>query len=151
MSKQSLTQRSGFGCLIFLAVIAGVLIALWLALGGTIQTAEKAVENAHRKWDSDDTKLRIEAVKDYQDLLKRTDRMDPARRWVRDDRDTLYRRVVVHEYKFQKNPAKAREYILDAWDEGIRDLRIEEPEVLAYWNSVVEPLKEKDKIKNKNQ
>lgn len=77
--------------------------------------------------------------------------MDPARRWVRDDRDTLYRRVVVHEYKFQKNPAKAREYILDAWDEGIRDLRIEEPEVLAYWNSVVEPLKEKDKIKNKNQ
>jgi hypothetical protein len=126
------------------------MLCAWLFLGGSIQTAEQAVEKAHRKWDSNDTKLQIEAVKEYQDLLKRTDRLDPARRWVRDDRDTLYRRVIVHEFKFQKNAAKAREYILDAWDEGIRDLRIEEDEVREFWDKVVEPLKEKDKIKDKN-
>lgn len=146
------TDASRVGCFVVLPILLlGFLLGLWLlSQGASFGTAEKSVEAAHRKWDSNDTKLQIEAVKEYQNLLKKTDRLDPSRRWVRDDRDTLYRRVIVHEFKFQKNKEKAREYILDAWDEGIRDLRIEDKEVLEFWNEVIQPLKEKDKIKDKN-
>lgn len=137
---------SRVGCFVVLPILfVGFLLGLWLLRqGATFGTAEKAVEAAHQKWDSNDTKLQIEAVKEYQRLLKKTDQLDPSRRWVRDDRDTLFRRVIVHEYKFQKNREKAREYILDAWDEGIRDLRIDDEEVRKFWDEVVKPLKEKD-------
>jgi hypothetical protein len=146
------TGASRVGCFVVLPILfVGFLLGIWLlGQGATFGTAEKAVEAAHQKWDSNDTKLQIEAVKEYQNLLKKTDRMDPSRRWVRDDRDTLYRRIIVHEYKFQKNRDKAREYILDAWDEGIRDLRIDDEEVRQFWEEVIKPLKEKDKIKSQN-
>jgi hypothetical protein len=149
MAQTLIPPRSNFGCLAALVFLIA-LLAGWYFLVGPLATAEKAVENAHRKWASNDTRERIEAVKEYEDLLKRTDRFDPSRRWVRDDRDTLYRRVIVFEFKFQRNPEKAREYILEAWDEGIRDLRIEEEDVREYWDKAVAPLKEKDKIKDKN-
>jgi hypothetical protein len=144
--------QSRIGCFVVLPILlCALLLALWFLIqGGSFDSPERAVERAHQKWDSNTTKLQIEAVKEYQYLLKKTDRLDPSRRWVRDDRDTLYRRVIVHEYKFQKNPDKAREYILDAWDEGIRDLRIEDSEVREFWDKVVEPLKVKDQIKDKN-
>jgi hypothetical protein len=143
---------SRVGCFVVLPILlVGFLLGIWLiGQGATFGTAERAVEAAHQKWDSNDTKLQIEAVKEYQSLLKKTDRMDPSRRWVRDDRDTLYRRIIVHEFKFQKNREKAREYILDAWDEGIRDLRIDDEEVRQFWEEVIKPLKEKDKIKSQN-
>lgn len=146
-------SHSRVGCFVVVPILlCGFLLGLWFVLqGGSLESAEQAVERAHRKWDSNDTKQQIEAVKEYQQLLKKTDRLDPSRRWVRDDRDTLYRRVIVHEYKFQKNREKAREYILDAWDEGIRDLRIDDQEVRGFWDQETAPLKVKDKIKSKNE
>ncbi len=146
--------RGAFGCYVILPLlICGVLLGIWFLNTGSfgLTSPERAVEKAHQKWDSNDTKLQIEAIKEYQSLLKRTDAMDPSRRWVKDDRDTLYRRIVVHEYRFQKNPTKAREYMLDAWDEGIRDLRIQEADVREYWEEVTAPLKIKDQIKDRNQ
>lgn len=138
------------GCLFIFPVL---LIGLAIGIGLVYRYAyspERAVEVAHQKWDSNDTKQQIVAIKEYQTLLQKTDPVDPARRWVRDDRDTLYRRIIVHEFKFQNNPVKASEWIIAAWDEGIRDLRFQEPDVKEFWEKTVEPLRRKSLIKDKN-
>ena len=102
-------------------------------------------------WDSNDTKQQIQAIKKYRELLQKSDPIDPARRWLKDDRDTLYRCIVVHEYKFAGNEQKAAEWILSAWDEGIQDLRIQDEEVKLFWEKTVESLKRKNRIKYKNE
>ena len=102
-------------------------------------------------WDSNDTNQQIEAIKKYRELLQKSDPIDPARRWLKDDRDTLYRRIVVFEYKFADNEQKAAEWILAAWDEGIQDLRIQDEKVKQFWDKTVEPLKRKNRIKHKNK
>lgn len=138
------------GCLLLpLLLIAAAIIGGFTFLYSS--SPERAVELANQKFDSQDTKRQIEAIKEYQTLLQRKSPIDPARFWVIDDRDTLYRRIVVHEFKFQKNEGKASEWILKAWDEGIRDLRIQEPEVKAFWEETVEALKRKALIKDKNR
>lgn len=137
------------GGLLIPLLIIGLLAGGWMAYRYAY-SPERAVEQAHRLWNSNDTRQQMDAIKRYRELLQKSDPIDPARRWVRDDRDTLYRRIVVYEFKFEGNQSKAAEWILSAWDEGIRDLRIQEQDVKAFWDQTVESLKRKNRIKDKN-
>ena len=105
---------------------------------------ERELLMAHRLWDSNVTVQQQQAIAKYRDLLRKVDPLDPARRWLKDDRDTLYRRIVLYEYKYEANETKAAEWIKDAWDEGIRDLRFDEPELKEFWDRTVDPLKRKN-------
>jgi len=152
VSNMQTSATSRLGCFFGPLLLIGVLVGGWVAYRSSF-SPERAVEKAHALWDSNVTTNRMEAVKQYRELLQKTDPLDPARLWIRDDRDTLYRRVLVHEFKFEKNERKAHEWIVRAWDEGIRDLRISpitDPEVKEFWDTTIEPFRRKSKIKDKN-
>jgi hypothetical protein len=140
------SRRGGF---LILLLILGLAFGGWMTYNYAY-SPERAVEVAHQKWNSNDTKQRIAAIKQYESLLLKTDPIDPARRWVKDDRDVLYRRVIVHELLFEEDESKAAEMIKLAWDEGHRDLRFHEEKVKDFWNTTTEPLQRKNLIKNKN-
>jgi len=65
------------------------------------------------------------------------------------DRDTLYRRIIRHEFMFEENSNKAGEWILKAWDEGFRDLRFQESdtELIEFWTKTTDKLKQKNKAR----
>jgi hypothetical protein len=152
MANMQTSIASRLGCFLVPVVLIGLLIGGWVVYRSSF-SPESAVQKAHALWDSNETKNRMAAVAQYRELLQKTDPLDPARQWVRDDRDTLYRRVLVHEFKFEKNERKAHEWIVKAWDEGIRDLRISsatDPEVRDFWDTTIEPFRRKSKIKDKN-
>lgn len=131
-------------------LLVGLVVGGWFAYRHAY-SPERALETAHLMWDSNDTKQQIQAIKKYRELLQKSDPIDPARRWLKDDRDKLYRRIIVHEYKFAGNEQKAGEWILAAWDEGIQDLRIQDEEVKEFWEKTVEALKRKNRIKYENE
>lgn len=131
-------------------LIVGVIVGGWYGYRYAY-SPERAVEQAHQLWDSGVSRKRIEAIKQYKALLQKTDPLDPGRRLVTDDRDTLYRRIVVHEFKFEKDEEQAAEWILRAWDEQIRDLRIQDEMTKTFWDNTIESLKLKARIKEKNR
>jgi hypothetical protein len=108
---------------------------------------ERALEQAHVMWDSNDTKQQIKAIKEYRAILQKKDPIDPARHWLKDDRDTLYRRIITHDVKFTLDEDKAGEWVIAAWDDGLRDLRFTDEKVKAFWDKATEPLKRKNRLK----
>lgn len=131
------------------------LLLLGLAVGGwfiyqSSFSPERALENAHQLWDSNDTKDQIAAIKTYKSLLQRRDKIETNRNWLVDDRDTLYRRIIQHEIKFAENEPKAAEWILKAWDEGIRDLRFQDERVRAFWDKTTERPRQKSSNRDRN-
>jgi len=74
--------------------------------------------------------------------------VQPGMRWLQNDRDTLYRRIVEHEVLYEENPRRAREWIIRAWDEGIRDLRFPEGEVNDLWIKATQSLSKKKRNVN---
>lgn len=132
------------------------LLIIGLAVGGwfiyqTQFSPERALANAHKMWDSDDTKEQISAIKTYKELLQRRDPIETNRNWLVDDRDTLYRRIIQHEVKFAENEPKAAEWVLKAWDEGIQDLRFQDERVKAFWEKTTSDSRRKLDNKNKNR
>ena len=110
---------------------------------------EKALENAHAMWESNDTKQQIAAIKSYKKLLAKSDPIEPGRHWLMDDRDTLYRRIIRHEFMFEENPTKAHGWVTKAWDEGFRDLRFQESdtELREFWTKTTDQWRQKNKSK----
>jgi len=127
-------------------LIIGALVGGWF-LYRTNYSPEKALENAHGMWESNDTKQQIAAIKSYKKLLAKSDPIEPGRHWLMDDRDTLYRRIIRHEFMFEENSNKAGEWILKAWDEGFRDLRFQESDVelREFWTKTTDELRQKNK------
>jgi hypothetical protein len=132
------------------------LLLIGLAAGGYFlykmnYSPERALEKAHVMWDSNETKQQMAAIAEYKKLLQKSDPIEPGRHWLRDDRDTLYRRIILHEVKFAGNRIKAAEWAVQAWDEGLHDLRFQDDEVKAFWEKTIESLKVKNKNRNKNK
>lgn len=147
-SMQILFGSRRGGAIVLLLVIAAV-VGGWY-LYRTQYSPEKALENAHAMWESNDTKQQIAAIKSYKKLLVKSDPIEPGRHWLMDDRDTLYRRIIRHEFMYEKDSNNAGEWILKAWDEGLRDLRFQESdtELREFWTQTTGRLKQKNKVKS---
>ena len=93
----------------------------------------------------------MEAIVIYKKLLGKRDPIEPNRNWLLDDRDTLYRRVIRYEYKFEGNENKAGEWIIKAWDEGLRDLRFQaaDEDVKEFWTKTTDALRQKNKARKR--
>ena len=130
-SMQILFGSRRGGAIIPLLII-GLLVGGWFLYRHNY-SPERALEKAHHMWESNDTKQQIAAIKTYKDLLAKSDPIEPNRHWLMKDRDTLYRRIIRHEFKFAENRNKAGEWIIKAWDEGYRDLRFQDESTRQFW------------------
>ena len=151
-SMQILFGSRRGGAIIPLLII-GALIGGWFLYRHNY-SPEKALEKAHVMWESNDTKQQIAAIKVYKSLLVKSDPIEPGRNWLMNDRDTLYRRIIRHEFMFAENSNKAGEWILKAWDEGFRDLRFQgdDTELREFWTKTTDELRQKNKSRrNSNQ
>ena len=119
--------------LLLLAGIAACGVMMYL----NYWSPERALERAHAGWDSNGTQQRIDAISKYKELLRKSDPLEPGTRWLKDDRDTLYRRIIFHQLKFEKDPRAAGEWVIAAWDEGIRDLRFQDDDVGEFWTETI--------------
>lgn len=136
-------SRRGISFLIPLLLIGAIGFGGWMFYRHNY-SPERMLEGAHADWDSSDTQRQLSAISKYKELLRKTDPLEPGSRWLKDDRDTLYRRIITHELKFEKNKRSASEWVIMAWDEGIRDLRSfndEDEEVKVFWEQAIEKLK----------
>jgi hypothetical protein len=138
------------GGLIIPLLIVGLLVGGWFLYRYQF-SPERALEQAHQMWDSNDSKEQIKAIRTYKALLQKTDPIEPGRFWLMDDRDTLYRRIIQHEVIYTLNEPKAAEWVLKAWDEGIRDLRFPDEKVRAFWDKTTESSRQKNKNRTRNQ
>lgn len=141
-------SRKG-GALIPLLVI-GVLVGGWFIYRNNYSPSS-ALQRANKLYESDDTKEKIKSIKIYKDLLGKSDPLEPNRHWLLDDRDTLYRRIIRHDFKFAEDPNMAGEWIIKAWDEGLRDLRFQkhDEDVKAFWTETTDALRQKNKARKR--
>ncbi|MDG1873229.1 MAG: hypothetical protein P8J27_04920 [Mariniblastus sp.] len=131
-------------------LIIGMLVGGWFLYRHNY-SPERALEKAHQLWESNDTKQQISAIKTYKDLLAKSDPIEPNRHWLMKDRDTLYRRIIRHEFMFAENKTKAGEWIIKAWDEGCRDLRFQDESCREFWVQTTDTLRQKNKAKRRSE
>ena len=141
------SRRGGF---LIPILLIGLLVGGWF-LYRHHYSPDVALERAHQMWDSNDSKQQIKAIAQYKQLLQKKDPIEVGRNWLMDDRDTLYRRIIQHEVKYTLDEAKASEWILRAWDEGIRDLRFQDENVIEFWEKTTASSKIKNKNRDKNE
>lgn len=137
-------SRRGVSFLLPLLLVAGLAFGGWMLLKG-FNSPERMLEKAHANWDSGVTTQKLDAIRSYQKLLQMQNPIEPGMRWLQTDRDRLYRRVIEYELMFEKNETNAREWIISAYDEGFRDLRLPAGEVTDFWNTTLESLKGRSK------
>ena len=130
-------------------------LLIGLAFGGWMlyrnyYSPESQLERAHAMYDSSSTKEQIEAIKQYKLLLAKSDPIEPARKWLLADRDTLYRRIIQHEFKFAEDEDAAYEWIDQAWQEGLVNLRFKDKAVREFWERSIASMK-KNSSKDKNR
>ena len=125
-----------------LLLVAALVVGGWFFFT-SVNSPRSKLEQAHADWDSGVSTQQISAIKQYRKLLQMDNPLEPGMRWLRNDRDTLYRRIIEHEVLLEKNPRKAREWVIRAWDEGIRDLRFPEGETNDFWNETVQSFSKK--------
>ena len=102
------------------------LLLVGLAIGGwwvykQYNAPDRQLLRADQKWDSGDTRQRIQAIREYKVLLRKKDPLDNGLYLLRDGRERLYRRIITHHVLFDISDADANDWIREAWDEGIRD------------------------------
>ena len=136
-------SRRGFSFVLPLLLFAAVVAGGWFAFNA-YNSPQRLLERAHADWDSGVSTRQISAIKQYKKLLQMDNPLESGMRWLQNDRDKLYRRVVEHEFLYEKDERGAHEWILTAWDEGIRDLRSSSDKVKEFWNKSVS-----DKISKK--
>lgn len=101
---------------------------------------DRQLQNADLKWDSGDTQQRIQAIRDYKQLLSKKDPIDPGLNLLKDGRERLYRRIVIHHVLFDISDTDANDWIREAWDEGFRDLGFQDEKVKQKWADVTRGL-----------
>lgn len=135
-------SRRGGPILVVLLVVAVLVAGGWFLLN-KVNSPNRKLERAHADWDSGVTTRQIDAIKQYRNLLQMNDPIETGMRWLRQDRDKLYRRIIQHEILYEKNERRAREWVIDAIDEGIQDLRFADGEVKDFWDRTVRSLSSK--------
>ncbi len=123
-----------------------------LCLGGwfffqAMYSPERTLEQAHADWDSGVTGRKMDAIVEYRKLLQKSNPLEPGTKWLTTDRDMLYRRIIEHELIFEQNETSAYDWVVRAWDEGIRDLRFPPGEVRDYWKKSTDLLR----LRNRNR
>ena len=137
------SRRGGLGVpLLLLALLVGG----WFAYSYWFR-ADPVLGRADRKWESGESALRIEAIKDYKELLRKKDPLEPDFFWLkeRSGRSRLYRRIVEYHVMYDIDKSAARDWVYEAWGENIRDLDFENSEVNDYYKKVTDEIKEKQK------
>ena len=132
-------SRRGFSVVLPLILLAAIAGGGWLAFN-VYNSPQRQLERAHADWDSGVTTRQLTAITKYKELLQKDNPLEPGMRWLQNDRDALYRRIVEHQVLYEKDDRSAREWIIKAWDEGIRDLRAD-GEVNEFWIEATDSLR----------
>lgn len=132
-------SRRGFSVVLPLILLGAVVGGGWLAFN-VYNSPQRQLERAHADWDSGVTTRQLTAITKYKELLQKDNPLEPGMRWLQNDRDALYRRIVEHQVLYEKDDRGAREWIIKAWDEGIRDLRAD-GEVNDFWIEATDSLR----------
>ena len=135
-------SRRGFSIVLPLFLLAALVIGGWIALS-VWNSPQRQLERAHADWDSGVSTRQIGAIVKYKELLQKDNPIEPGTRWLQNDRDTLYRRIVEHQVLYEKDDRGAREWIIKAWDEGIRDLRFADGETNDFWIKATDSLRKR--------
>jgi hypothetical protein len=135
-------SRRGLSMVLPLVLLVALVAGGWF-LFTSMNSPQSKLEQAHADWDSGVTTRQISAITKYKELLQKDNPIEPGMRWLQNDRDTLYRRIVEHQVLYEKDDRGAREWIIKAWDEGIRDLRFADGETNDVWIKVTESLSKK--------
>ncbi|QEG20788.1 hypothetical protein [Mariniblastus fucicola] len=133
-------SRRGFSVLLPLLILGAIVAGGWFAFNAW-SSPQRQLERAHADWDSGVSTRQISAIVKYKELLQKDNPLEPGMRWLQNDRDTLYRRIVEHQVLYEKDDRGAREWIIYAWDEGIRDLRFADGEVNDFWKTATDSLR----------
>lgn len=141
------SRRGGIPFLLPLLFIAAIAAGGWF-LFQSFSSPERMLEQAHADWDSGVTERKLDAMVKYKELLQKTNPLEPGTKWLTTDRDMLYRRIIEYEYKFEKNESTTWDWIVRAWDEGIRDLRLPNGEVLDFWKETTDQLRLRNRNRN---
>ncbi len=132
-------SRRGVSFLLPLLLIGALAVGGWFIFKG-VAGPQRSLEKAHANWDSGVTTKQQDAIVKYKELLQKDNPIEPGTRWLLSDRDLLYRRIVEYEYLYEKNERSARDWIIRAFDEGLRDLRLPPGEVTDFWDKTLQEL-----------
>lgn len=141
------SRRGGVPFLLPLLFVGALAAGGWF-LFQKFSSPERMLEQAHAEWDSGVTERKLDAMVKYKELLQKTNPLEPGTKWLTTDRDMLYRRIIEYEYKFEKNESTTWDWIVRAWDEGIRDLRLPQGEVLDFWKETTDQLRLRNRSRN---
>lgn len=138
-------SRRGISIILPLILLVALIAGGWL-LFSTVNSPQRQLEKAHADWDSGVSTRQISAIVKYKELLQKDNPIEPGMRWLQNDRDTLYRRIIEHQLLYEKDERGAYEWIIKAWDEGIRELRFSSDEVRKFWDKSI-----KEKLRDPNR
>ena len=101
------------------------------------------LSQADRLWDSDNSRKKVTAIKKYKEILQGRDWFDSSQMQLKDGRRRLYQRIIEYHVAVDGNKQEAKNWIVEAWNEGIRadDLSFYEQETKDYYNEVTDGLK----------
>ncbi len=125
-------------------LVLGLLVGGWF-VWSQFSGPDRFLEAAHRKWDSGETQKRIEAVAEYKSILRKKDPIEPTRKLLnnQNERSLLYRRIIEYHVKFDIDERDARDWIVAAWQENIRDLSFNDETVDRFYRTQVEAIRAK--------
>jgi len=123
-------------------LLVGIVVAGWF-IWQQFSGPNRILESAHRKWDSGETQLRIEAIAEYKAILRKKDPIEPQHNLLtnRNERGLLYRRIIEFHVKFDIDERDARDWVVAAWQENIRDLNFGDDQVDGFYRSQVEEIR----------
>jgi hypothetical protein len=127
-----------FPLLILLVAIGG-----WLVYRNWYDPA-KALEKADIMWDTGDSRQRVAAVREYKYLLRKTDPLENKLFWLKGEtqRKLLYQKIIEYHIKYDDSESDAREWLIKAWSENLRDLNFGNDEQLnKFWKEETERIK----------
>ena len=123
------------GTILIPILVVAVGLGGWWAYS-YFNSPDRMLQQADQKWDSRDTQQQIEAIGEYKVLLNKKDPLDPGLFLLREGRERLYRRIIIHHVLFNVSDSDANDWIRQAWDEGFRDLGFQDERVKKKWADI---------------
>ncbi len=125
------SRRGGSGLLLLIIVIGAVAYFGFMM----INDPTKALAKADLLWARDD---KVGAIHAYKQLLrKRAPLGQDGAAWLQDSRPRLYRRIISFEAEYGDSQfGEVRDWIVDAWNNGIRNLKFESEAAQKLWDDV---------------
>ena len=102
------------------------------------------LSQADQLWDSDVSKNKVKAIPKYKDILQKRDWFDSDKFLLNTGRKRIYERVIEYSYILEKDGQTCRDWILEAWREGLRgdDLKFYDDKVKVFFKEVVSEFKD---------